>query len=186
MWSLQRLHRLLLGEDKSKETEQRALHIKSLENSLNALLMELPHSLLRQYEYEDMSVRAGLHLMHSDFFKVKLFKEGKTSFYKQFSLQVLVALACDLELDKLIGVTDNHKWLWFRRYCHAARVAKALIHRTQLPKNFCLEVRKKFTESNDQEADEPWDHEKHNVFKKEHDEQLLAWLNRYLIIEFFL
>lgn len=102
-----------------------------------------------------------------------------------YLFQVLVALACDLELDKLIGVTDNHKWLWFRRYCHAARVAKALIHRTQLPKNFCLEVRKKFTESNDQEVDEPWDHEKHNVFKKEHDEQLLAWLNRSVFSSYF-
>ena len=31
----------------------------------------------------------------------------------------------------------------FRRYCVAARVATALIHRTPLPQTFCIEVRKK-------------------------------------------
>ncbi|KAG5897066.1 hypothetical protein JTB14_025882 [Gonioctena quinquepunctata] len=161
MWALQRLHRLLVGEQ--KESEMLAIQLQELkapDSALGCLLEELPQALLRQYEYEDGSVRAGLHLMHSDFFKV------------------LVALACDLELDKMTGIVDNHKWSWFRRYCHAARVAKSLIHRTPLPLNFCLEVRKKLTDSNGDMSQDYWEHEKHQIFKKENDEQLLIWLNR--------
>lgn len=92
--------------------------------------------------------------------------------------QVLVALACDLELDSFLGLADNHKWAWFKRYCHAARVAKALIHRATLPRNFCLEVRKKITELSQDASDKVWEHENHQEFKREHDEQLLIWLNR--------
>lgn len=95
---------------------------------------------------------------------------------------MLVALACDLELDKMVGLVDNHKWSWFRRYCHAARVAKSLIHRTLLPLSFCLEVRKKLGDSSMEKTEEYWEHEKHTMFKKEHDEQLLIWLNRYTFI----
>ena len=28
---------------------------------------------------------------------------------------------------------ETYKWAWFRRYCTAARVAKALINRQELP-----------------------------------------------------
>lgn len=41
---------------------------------------------------------------------------------------------------------DVHKWAWFKRYCIAVRVAQSLIRRTELPRQFCLEVRKKFAE----------------------------------------
>ena len=54
--------------------------------------------------------------------------------------QALVALACDLGLDSLSCCADNKKWLWFRRYCLAMRVASSLIHRSPLPPAFCLEV----------------------------------------------
>lgn len=166
MWSLQKLHRLLVPESKhgADVTENTALSYilqsKASDSALASLLEELPQALLRQYEYEDLSVRAGTHLMHSDFFKV------------------LVALASDLNLDSFLGLSDNHKWAWFRRYCHAARVAKALIHRALLPKNFCLEVRKKISELSQDSSDKVWEHENHIVFKREHDEQLLTWLNR--------
>lgn len=93
------------------------------------------------------------------------------------SVQVLVALACDLEVDKVIGIGDNHKWSWFRRYCHAARVARALIQRTELPQTFSVEVRKKLADPSEQ-CDNIWEHERHDLFKREHDEQLLIWLNR--------
>ena len=98
----------------------------------------------------------------------------------------MVALACDLELDKIVNLNDGHKWSWFRRYCHAARVAKSLINRTPLPQNFCLEVRKKVVDTVHEDADGIWEHEKNTTFKKEHDEQLLSWLNRCLndIIKF--
>lgn len=71
MWALQRLHRLLVGEDAdSDEVCVQLEQLKAPDSALGSLLEELPLALLRQYEYEDVSVRAGLHLMHSDFFKV--------------------------------------------------------------------------------------------------------------------
>ncbi len=57
-----------------------------------------------------------------------------------FCPQVLVALACDLGLDSLPACMESHKWLWFRRYCMAARVAKSLESRTPLPTAFGEEV----------------------------------------------
>ncbi|KAF5273445.1 hypothetical protein FQA39_LY07462 [Lamprigera yunnana] len=161
MWALQRLHWLLTSSSDKKSSI--GSHIKQLrapDGALGHLLQELPQALLRQYEYEEVSVRAGLHLMHSDFFKV------------------LVALACDLELDKIVGIVDNHKWSWFRRYCHAARVAKSLNNRTPLPNNFCQEVRKKLVILMPESCEEQLEHEKHHVFLREQDEQLLVWLNR--------
>lgn len=83
-----------------------------------------------------------------------------------------------MELDKVISINDNHKWSWFRRYCHAARVAKAIINRTTLPQTFCIEVRKKLVDSSTEDDEHVWEHEQHDVFKKEQDEQLLIWLNR--------
>lgn len=55
-------------------------------------------------------------------------------------MQVLVALACDLELDTLPCCAETHKWAWFRRYCTASRVAIALDKRTSLPRAFLDEV----------------------------------------------
>lgn len=55
-------------------------------------------------------------------------------------LKVLVALACDLELDTLPCCAETHKWAWFRRYCMASRVAVALDKRTPLPRLFLDEV----------------------------------------------
>lgn len=128
--------------------------------ALSSLLGSLPQALLRQYEYEDPAVRGGKQLMHSDFFKV------------------LVALACDLELDTMPCCSEIHKWSWFRRYCLAARVAKALINRTTLPKSFCVDVTKRMIEMTTDNDGGSKDHENHELFKREHDEQLLLWVNR--------
>ena len=54
--------------------------------------------------------------------------------------QVLVALACDLELDTLPCCAETHKWAWFRRYCTASRVAVALDKRNSQPRAFLDEV----------------------------------------------
>ncbi|XP_054929802.1 E3 ubiquitin-protein ligase HERC2 isoform X6 [Dermacentor andersoni] len=146
----------------------------SSDTALVCLLKALPETLLRQFEYEDPIVRGGKHLMHSNFFKV------------------LAALACDLGLDSLPCSGDSHRWAWFRRYCAASRVAKALVHRTSLPTSFCLEVRQRIQELahdpsdtafvNDRETDDEAamfrDHEEHTVFRQEHDEQLIHWVNR--------
>lgn len=71
MWALKKLHRLLIGEDAKAEAVAFNLQeLRAPDSALGSLLEELPQALLRQYEYEDSSVRAGLHLMHSDFFKV--------------------------------------------------------------------------------------------------------------------
>ncbi|RLU17868.1 hypothetical protein DMN91_010107 [Ooceraea biroi] len=131
------------------------------EVALSSLLSSLPQALLRQYTYEDPLVRGGKQLMHSDFFKV------------------LVALACDLELDGMQFCSEMHKWSWFRRYCLAARVAKSLVNRTPLPKAFCHEVTKQLNEmAVDGDVEYTKDHENHSIFKQGHDEQLLQWLNR--------
>lgn len=113
----------------------------------------LPEALQRQYEYEDPIVRGGKQLLHSPFFKVCsllvfffLSTEVESIYSLQRScksyhlVQVLVALACDLELDTLPCCAETHKWAWFRRYCTASRVAVALDKRTSLPRPFLDEV----------------------------------------------
>ncbi|KAK9875133.1 hypothetical protein WA026_005926 [Henosepilachna vigintioctopunctata] len=160
IWSIKKLHKLLMGtEDKLSPMNLEMQIQKAPDNALSILLEELPQALLRQYEYEDVSVRAGLHLMHSDFYKA------------------LIALACDLEMDKLPGIIDNHKWAWFKRYCFVSRVAKSLIYRTPLPTQFCEDVRKKLPDG-DYDRIGYREHEDHTLFKREHDEQILIWMIR--------
>ncbi|XP_036675839.2 probable E3 ubiquitin-protein ligase HERC2 [Drosophila suzukii] len=132
IWSLRKLHAVLLLEQAPRPQDP----------ALSTLLQPLIPELLRQYEYEEPQVRGGIHLMHSDYFKT------------------LAALACDMQLDATLPATssssaaaagssstgDVHKWAWFKRYCIAVRVAQSLIRRTELPRAFCLEVRKKFAE----------------------------------------
>ncbi|KAK4294466.1 hypothetical protein Pmani_032901 [Petrolisthes manimaculis] len=130
------------------------------EMPLVSLLKGLPEALLRQAEYEDPLVRGGKHLMHSQFFKV------------------LVGLACDLELDRGVGSGEAHKWAWFRRYCVASRVVKALIDRIQLPHGFCADVQKKLGEMLGEGEVLSLEHEDHTLFLHQHDEQLLLWFNR--------
>ena len=93
-------------------------------------------------------------------------------------VQVLVALASDLGLDSLATCLEAHKWTWFRRYCMAARVAKALEDRQPMPTAFTEEVMKKVQEISAEGEALSHDHEAHHTFHREHDEQLLLWLNR--------
>lgn len=92
--------------------------------------------------------------------------------------QVLVAFACDLGLDALPCCVDGHEWAWFRRFCVASRVAQSLELRTPLPCDFQMEVKEKISEmvqDSDEGADNYTDHK---MFRREHDEQLLLWLNQ--------
>uniref|UniRef100_T1IYS2 HECT-type E3 ubiquitin transferase n=1 Tax=Strigamia maritima TaxID=126957 RepID=T1IYS2_STRMM len=130
------------------------------DTALTSLVKGLPEALLRQYDYEDGLVRGGKHLMHSSFF------------------QVLVALACDLGLDQLPCCSETHKWAWFKRYCIASRVAAALIQHHLFPLEFCTEVRKKILEMVPEDEAVTDEHENNQLFRQEHDEQLLQWLNR--------
>ena len=101
-----------------------------------------------------------------------------------YVLQVLVALACDLGLDSLPTCLEVHKWSWFRRYCMAARVAKSLENRNPLPSPFCEEVMKKMHEISAEGETLNHDHEDHNLFGREQDEQLLLWLNRFVFVSY--
>ena len=66
----------------------------------------------------------------------------------------------------------------------AARVADSLVYRSPLPHVFCEEVLKKTNEISADGEPMTRDHENHEIFKAEHDEQLLQWLNRYKNIMF--
>ncbi|OCT92505.1 hypothetical protein XELAEV_18015562mg [Xenopus laevis] len=168
MWALQRLRKLLTTEFGQSininrllgdgETETRAMSLSG--SALAALVKGLPEALQRQFEYEDPIARGGKQLLHSPFFKV------------------LVALACDLELDTLPCCAETHKWAWFRRYCVASRVAVALDKRTPLPRQFLDEVTKKIRELMADDENMNAVHERHDIFKREQDEQLVQWMNR--------
>ncbi|XP_045543165.1 E3 ubiquitin-protein ligase HERC2 isoform X2 [Salmo salar] len=168
MWALQRLRKLLTTEYGQSinitrllgdsEGESRSMSFTG--SALAALVKGLPEALQRQYEYEDPIVRGGKQLLHSPFFKV------------------LVALACDLELDTLPCCAESHKWTWFRRYCTASRVAVALDKRTPQPRPFLDEVTKKICELMADCEVMTVLHESHDLFKREQDEQLVQWMNR--------
>uniref|UniRef100_A0A8C9RA53 E3 ubiquitin-protein ligase HERC2 n=1 Tax=Scleropages formosus TaxID=113540 RepID=A0A8C9RA53_SCLFO len=168
MWALQRLRKLLTTEFGQSININRLLgdgdgEARSMSftgSALAALVKGLPEALQRQYEYEDPIVRGGKQLLHSPFFKV------------------LVALACDLELDTLPCCAETHKWAWFRRYCTASRVAVALDKRTPLPRPFLDEVAKKIRELMADHENMNTLHECHDLFKREQDEHLVQWMNR--------
>ncbi|XP_048855280.1 LOW QUALITY PROTEIN: E3 ubiquitin-protein ligase HERC2 [Brienomyrus brachyistius] len=168
MWALQRLRKLLTTEFGQSININRLLgdgdgeprSVSFTGSALAALVKGLPEALQRQYEYEDPIVRGGKQLLHSPFFKV------------------LVALACDLELDTLPCCAETHKWAWFRRYCTASRVAVALDKRTPLPRPFLDEVAKKIRELMADHESMNTLHESHEVFRREQDEQLVQWMNR--------
>ncbi|XP_043927990.1 E3 ubiquitin-protein ligase HERC2 [Protopterus annectens] len=168
MWALQRLRKLLTTEFGQSININRLLgdgdgEARSMSftgSALAALVKGLPEALQRQFDYEDPIARGGKQLLHSPFFKV------------------LVALACDLELDTLPCCAETHKWAWFRRYCMASRVALALDKRTSLPRLFLDEVAKKIRELMADVESMNYLHENHDVFRREQDEQLVQWMNR--------
>lgn len=123
-------------------------------------LRGLPDLLLKQYEYEEPIVRSGKHLTYSPFFKV------------------LAALACDLSMDSLPSIVDSYRWSWFRKYCLAARVTSGLLNRSELPVPFKSEVVNKISEMHSKEDIVSMSFMSQDVFRQEHDEQLISWLNR--------
>ena len=89
-----------------------------------------------------------------------------------------MAFACDLALDVLPCCSDGHEWAWFRRFCVASRVASSLELRVPLPYDFLTEVKEKISELVQGSEENVVDYSDHKVFKREHDEQLLLWLNQ--------
>lgn len=161
MWALKKLRMLMSGNvDTASLVTSSSVEETSTNSCLASLVKSLPEMLHRQYEYEDPIVRSGKHLLYSPFFKV------------------LVALACDLGLDSILHSVDVHKWVWFRRYCLASRVASALENRGMLPIAFCEEVNKKVQEISLDCERLDRDYENQSLFSRDQDEQLLHWLNR--------
>ncbi|XP_068720941.1 E3 ubiquitin-protein ligase HERC2-like [Montipora capricornis] len=180
-WALHRLRKLIMSEvgpaidlpglfgvnlvyeqplHKLKQLGVQRMGTAIASSALGKLIRGLPDALRRQYEYEELLVRRGKYLFHSDFFKV------------------LVAFACDLALDYLPCCVDGHEWAWFRRFCVASRVAQSLELRTPLPHDFLAEVQEKISEVVRETEDNADTFSDHEVFKREHDEQLLLWLNQ--------
>lgn len=72
---------------------------------------------------------------------------------------------------------------WFKRYCLCMRTADALIRRVPIPMPFLADVRKRLSDLGVYNADEtstdaqyPW--EDNTKFTRQHDEQLLHWVNK--------
>nr|XP_026484631.1 probable E3 ubiquitin-protein ligase HERC2 isoform X1 [Vanessa tameamea] len=128
-------------------------------------LQALPQLLHAQYDHEEPALRTGTHLLHTHY------------------LKELAWLACGLRVDsRVCSGPDAARWAWFKRYCLCMRTADALIRRTPLPTPFLSDVRKRLIDLGAYNADEvtsdlqnPW--EDNTKFTRQHDEQLLHWVN---------
>ncbi|XP_038209104.1 probable E3 ubiquitin-protein ligase HERC2 [Zerene cesonia] len=129
-----------------------------------AALQHLPQLLQAQYEHEAPALRTATHLMHTHY------------------LKELALLACGLRMDaRMSNGSDAARW--FKRYCVCVRTADALIRRTPLPPPFLADVRKRLAdlgvygdEGGEQGSGNVW--EDNIKFTRQHDEQLLHWVNK--------
>ena len=180
----------------------------STSNSLQTLVQRLPDMLAKQYNYELPHVSSGTQLLHRlvlyclythththtrtrTHTRTHAHKHTHTrthvrSDYIAFPcspfFQSLMTLAANLELDTLDCCSDTSKWSWFSQYCMALRTAKSLQHRTPLPIQFVQEVSEKITVlKQDGESDDA-SYLDHRILKQEHDEQLLLWIQRYVLL----
>ncbi|CAB3257193.1 unnamed protein product [Arctia plantaginis] len=129
-------------------------------------LQHLPQLLHAQYEHEEPALRTPTHLMHTHY------------------LKELAWLACGLRMDsRVCNGPEAARWAWFKRYCLCMRTADALIRRIALPMPFLSDVRKRLADLGVCNGDEatskahyPW--EDNTKFTRQHDEQLLHWVNK--------
>ncbi|CAG4926206.1 unnamed protein product [Colias eurytheme] len=129
-----------------------------------AALQHLPQLLQAQYEHEAPALRTATHLMHTHY------------------LKELALLACGLRMDaRMSNGSDAARW--FKRYCVCVRTADALIRRSPLPPPFLTDVRKRLAdlgvygdEGGEQGSGNVW--EDNTKFTRQHDEQLLHWVNK--------
>jgi E3 ubiquitin-protein ligase HERC2 len=90
----------------------------------------------------------------------------------------LVAFACDLGVDKLSPQIESQQdWTWFTRYCTTRRTAIALENRGKIPQDMLDEAVVKIQEIKSTEKINR-EHESHELFKQEQDEQLINWFSR--------
>ncbi|CAH0722311.1 unnamed protein product, partial [Brenthis ino] len=130
-----------------------------------AALHALPQLLHAQYDHEESALRTGTHLLHTHY------------------LKELAWLACGLRVDaRVCSGPDAARWAWFKRYCLCMRTADALLRRTPFPAPFLSDVRKRLADLGVYNADEStevhnsW--EDNTKFTRQHDEQLLHWVNK--------
>ncbi|XP_022827451.1 probable E3 ubiquitin-protein ligase HERC2 [Spodoptera litura] len=126
-------------------------------------LQQLPQLLHAQYEHEEPALRTGSHLFHTHY------------------LKELAWLACGLRMDtRVCGGPDSMRWSWFKRYCLCLRTADALIRRSPLPTPFLADVRKRLSDLcvYDETSEPNYQWEDNTKFTKQHDEQLLHWVNK--------
>ena len=89
-----------------------------------------------------------------------------------------MAFACDLGVDKLSPpIEGEHDWAWFTRYCTTRRTAVALENRSKIPQDMLDETVVKIQEIKSTEMINR-EHEDHELFKQEQDEQLINWFSR--------
>lgn len=134
--------------------------------STTPALETLPRLLQAQYEHEEPALRTGTHLLHTHY------------------LKELAWLACTLRLDaRVCSGHDAAKWLWFKKFCLCMRTSDSLIKRIPMPTPFLIDVRKRLADLGVYNSDEisldikhPW--EDNELFTRQHDEQLLHWVNK--------
>ncbi|XP_028033518.1 probable E3 ubiquitin-protein ligase HERC2 [Bombyx mandarina] len=154
VWCVRRLRGVVCGSGDGEPT-----------TGIPPALAHLPQLLQAQYENEEPALRTGSHLMHTHYMKE------------------LAWLACGLRIDsRVCNGPDSSRWAWFKRYCLCIRTADALIRRRQMPSPFLGDVRKRLADlgvySEESTSEAPYAWEDNTKFTKQHDEQLLHWVNK--------
>uniref|UniRef100_A0A2H8TU70 HECT-type E3 ubiquitin transferase n=1 Tax=Melanaphis sacchari TaxID=742174 RepID=A0A2H8TU70_9HEMI len=128
-----------------------------LNSGVSDVLLRTEHLMFKQFEYEEIAVLCGRQLCYSEY------------------LKSLVYMMKWLNNSLRCWRFDAS---WFVDYCFGTDVAKALINREQMPEEFINQVHKKI-----KCIDNSYDKDGEHIFidnlkfTKEHDEQLLQWLN---------
>ncbi|CAB0009589.1 unnamed protein product [Nesidiocoris tenuis] len=203
MWCIERLHDVIRSPLGKLLDITSMLQSETMDSSLSCLLKTMPAALLKQFEYEDPAVKGGKQLMYSPFLKSLIALAAdlgldllpctsdihKWVWFRRYCMGVRVASA-------LIRRSTLPQ-----QFCQEARAIQLPIdrafslkqaspgtplysHRTSVfpsPSSITFlnsQVQSKILELIPRSEELSLDHENHEVFKQEHDEQLLLWLNR--------
>ncbi|XP_060835591.1 E3 ubiquitin-protein ligase HERC2 isoform X3 [Rhopalosiphum padi] len=121
------------------------------------ILVRTEHLMFKQFEYEETAVLCGKQLCYSEYFKSLVYMLKWLNHSLRFW---------------------HFDASWFVDYCFGIDVAEALINREKMPEEFINQVHKKI-----KCIDKSYDRDAEHIFTdnlkftKEHDEQLLQWLN---------
>ncbi|XP_050522470.1 E3 ubiquitin-protein ligase HERC2 [Daktulosphaira vitifoliae] len=127
------------------------------ESGVADILVRTERLMFKQFEYEEAAVLSGKQLCFSEYFKslvimMKWLNSSLSSWHFDAS--------------------------WFVDYCYGSDVANSLIKREPMPEEFINQVHKKVeTLDKNYKKDSKNAFLNNSIFTKEHDEQLLLWLN---------